>query len=92
VASQVDDHAEVLLGDEAQGGLELRAAVAPKRPEHVAGEALTVGADKRHVAAIGGTKGRRIAEREREMLQTVDEPVEADHLGVGCIPVGKPQG
>ena len=49
-------------------------------------------ADERHVAAIGGMKGRRIAEREREVLETVDEPVEAEHLGVGCIPVGKPQG
>ena len=36
-------------------------------------------------------RGRAIAEREREVLPTVDEPVEAEHTGVGRIPVGEPQ-
>ena len=42
VAAQVDDHAEALLGDPLHRRVELHAAVAAQRPEHVTGQALAV--------------------------------------------------
>ena len=49
VAPQVHDHAEALAGDQLHGRVELHAAVAAQRAEHVAGEALAVHPDE-HVA------------------------------------------
>ena len=40
VAAEVHDHAAALLGDDLHGRVELDAAVAAQRAEHVAGEAL----------------------------------------------------
>ncbi len=80
------------LGDALDGLAELQPAVAPLAPEYIAGEALAVEADQRHPAVIRGMRSRAIAEREREVLPTVDEPVEAEHTRVGRIPVGEPQG
>ena len=42
VAAEVDDHAGALVGDHLHGRVELHAAVAAHRAEHVAGEALAV--------------------------------------------------
>ena len=52
VAAEVDDHAEALLGDPLHGRVELHAAVAAQRAEHVAGEALAVHPDEHVVLAL----------------------------------------
>ena len=38
--AQVEEHAAAALGDEVEGAVELRAAVALERPEHLARQAL----------------------------------------------------
>ena len=66
VAPQVDDHAEALLGDAPHGRVQLRAAVAAQRAEHVAGEALAVDPDEHVVLAL------HRARDEREVLLAVE--------------------
>jgi hypothetical protein len=60
--------------------------------EYVAGEALAVGADQWHAAIGCEVPGHAIAEREREVLTAVDEPIETEHPSVGGVPVGEPEG
>ena len=52
VAAQVHDHAAALLGDALHRLVELGAAVAAQRAEHVAGEALGVHPDEHVVLAL----------------------------------------
>ena len=67
VAAEVHDDADALLADAPQRGVELRAAVAAQRAEHVAGQALGVHAHEHVVGAL------RRAGDEREVLFAVDE-------------------
>ena len=62
VPAQVEHHAAALLGDPAQRGLQLGAAVAAQRAEHVAGQALGVHPDQ-HVLAVA-----EVAVDERDVL------------------------
>src|SRR5579862_8157200 len=62
-------------GDALDRLAQLRPAVAPLAPEDVSGKALAVGADQRDTIVVGGMGGGAIAEREREVLAVVDEPV-----------------
>ena len=51
VAADVEHHAAALVGHRVQRGVQLRAAVAAQRAEHVAGQALGVHPDE-HVLAV----------------------------------------
>ena len=70
VAAQVHDDAGALLGDELHRGVELQAAVAAHRPEHVAGEALGVHAHEHVLLA------RDLAAHERHVLGAVEQRLE----------------
>ena len=70
VAAQVHDDALALLRDLLERAVELHAAVAPQRPEHVAGEALAVHAHE-HVLLPGD-----LAPHEREVLGVVEQRLE----------------
>ena len=63
VAAQVDDHAAALGGDQVERALQLLAAVAAARAEHVAGQALRVHAHERGVVAT------ELTEHERDVLE-----------------------
>ena len=68
--AQVEQHARAALGDRAQRRVQLRAAVAALRAEHVAGEALRVHAHQRrlaaaHVALAPARRGGRPRARSR---------------------------
>ena len=66
VPLDVQDDAAALLGDAPQRGVQLRAAVAAERAEHVAGQALGVHADE-DVRAVAD-----LARDERDVLGVVD--------------------
>ena len=66
VAAQVDQDAAALLLDQVERGVQLRAAVAAQRAEHVAGQALGVHADE-DVLGAG-----HVAHDEREVLLVVE--------------------
>ena len=70
VAAQVHDDARALLGDELHRGVELQAAVAAHRTEHVAGEALGVHAHEHVLLA------RDLALHERHVLGAVEQRLE----------------
>ena len=72
VAAQVDDHAQAGVGDHAQGGLQLGAAVAAAGPEHVAGEAFAVHPHQ-HVLLAGG-----LAHDEGQVGLVVDDALVGD--------------
>ncbi len=72
VAAQVDDHAQAGFGDQAQGGVELGAAVAAPGAEHVAGQALAVHPDQ-HVLLPG-----RLAHDEGQVGLVVDDALVGD--------------
>ena len=65
--------------------LELRAAVAAQRAEHVAGHALRVHADEHVLAAVD------VALDQREMVLVVDQLAEADRAELACT-VGSAHG
>ena len=67
VAPQVDEDAATLLFDQVERGVQLRAAVAAKRAEHVAGQALRVHADQDVLGA------RDVAHDERQVLLVVED-------------------
>ena len=69
---EVEEHAAALLLDHRQRRLELLAAVAAERVEHVAGEALGVHADE-HVLGAG-----HLALDERDVVLVVDQRAVAD--------------
>ena len=73
VAAEVHDDAPALGGDPLERAVELHAAVAAHRAEHVAGEALGVHADE-HVVGAGD-----LAAHEREVLDAVEQALE--HVG-----------
>ncbi len=83
-----------LLGDPLDRLAQLRAAVAPLRPEHVAGEALAVRPDERRRTPVGqgGQAPAPVAEAEQEVLLAVNETVEGDHVGRGGVAVREAQG
>src|SRR4051794_17162085 len=78
-------------GNALDGLAQLRTAVTPLAAEYVAGQALAVRADQRHVAIVGGERRQAGAEREREVLPTVDEPVEAEGPRVRHVSVRESQ-
>ena len=67
VAPEVDDDALALRRDLGERGVELHAAVAPQRAEHVAGEALGVHPHEHVLLA------RDLAAHERDVLDVVEE-------------------
>ena len=67
VAAQVHDDARALVGDLLQREVELQAAVAAHRAEHVAGEALGVHAHEHVLLA------RDLAAHERHVLVAVEQ-------------------
>ena len=73
VAPEVHDDALALGRDLAERGVELHAAVAAQRAEHVAGEALGVDPDEHVLLA------RDLAADERDVLDVVEE--RAEHVG-----------
>ena len=80
LAAQVDDHATVsILGNEPLRFVKLRAAIAAKRAERVAGQTLRMHADQRRLAQRAANDGK--------VLFPVDETAEgmdAQHaIGVG---------
>ena len=66
VAAEVDDDAAALRGDLPHRGVELRAAVAAARAEHVAGQALAVDPDEHRLAGGGD-----VTAHEREVRLVV---------------------
>ncbi len=80
VAPEVDDHAHALVGDQLHGRVELHAAVAAQRPEHVAGEALAVHPDQHVLLAL------QVALDQRHVLLAVEHALE--HVGGEVAPLG----
>ncbi len=76
VAAHVQHHAAALPSDHLQRGVELRAAVAAQRSEHVTGQALGVHADQ-HVVPVSVRAGD-VAADQRDVLDVVVEGGVAD--------------
>src|SRR5581483_4525739 len=72
VPAEVHDRTEVLLGDLAHRGGELRAAIAAQRSEHVAGQALAVHPHQHILRTL------HIAAHERDVLLAVEHRLEHD--------------
>ena len=71
---EIHDHAPALFGDHLHRGVQLPAAVASQRMEHVASEALRVHSDENAVVAFA-----HVAENERDVLVIVDVVAISDH-------------
>ena len=80
VAAQVDDDAEALVGDQLHGRVELHAAVAAQRAEHVAGEALAVHPHEHVVLAL------HRALHQRDVLLAVEQRLV--HVAGEVAPLG----
>ena len=84
VTTQVDHHPAALLDDALHRLLQLRAAVAARRPEDVTGEALRVHAAQHRLAAA---QLLRVAVHQGDVLGVVDADVVA-HGGEVAVPGG----